>query len=71
MTRYALAVMQYRKQGLALHVHLEHQVHQHITGSFIDAGKGFIQHHQRRLLHQDPRKQHALKLAAGECIDGR
>ena len=70
VARHALAVVQYREQRLPLHIHLQHHIHQHVTGGFIDAGKGLVQHHQRRLLYQDAGKQHALELAAGELING-
>jgi hypothetical protein len=51
-------VMQHGEQGLPLLIHLQHQRHQHIAGDFINAGKRFIEHHQRSLLHEYARKQH-------------
>ncbi|MNL47868.1 hypothetical protein D3C87_1706780 [compost metagenome] len=63
--------MQHRQNGLPLQIHIQHQFHQHVTGGFIDTRKRFIEHHQRRVLHQHSGEKHALELPPGEFINRR
>ena len=63
--------MQHRQNRLPLLMHFQDQRHQLTAGGFVDAGKRFVEHHQRRALHHHPREEHALKLAAGERLNRR